>query len=408
MEPVKKIIVSIQFNESEMELGELVSEGRNIYFKYYTDFITKGIEISPLKLKLNKEINKAEAIPFDGLFGVFADSLPDGWGTLLLDKALTAKGIDINNITMLDRLAFVGSNGVGALIYKPEIDQEKYKLFEFELDEIAIAAHQILTGTATEILDELYVLGGSSGGARPKILVGYNPKTQHIIGSEKVLPLGYEHWLIKFPSSADSIDIANIEYAYYKMAIDAGIEMSESKLFKGKSGKVYFGTKRFDRIGNNRLHMHSAAGMMHDNFRLSNLDYGNVMDCAFRLERDIHAYEKILRLAAFNVFAHNRDDHSKNISFLMDENGSWKVAPAYDLTFSSSGHGMHSTMVSGESANPTKFHLLELANYFKIKNASNIIDQVQSVIYNWKVYAKQCNVSTDSKKRIEKVIGKNS
>ena len=408
MEPVKKIIVSIQFNESEMELGELVSEGRNIYFKYYTDFITKGIEISPLKLKLNKEINKAEAIPFDGLFGVFADSLPDGWGTLLLDKALTAKGIDINNITMLDRLAFVGSNGVGALIYKPEIDQEKYKLFEFELDEIAIAAHQILTGTATEILDELYVLGGSSGGARPKILVGYNPKTQHIIGSEKVLPLGYEHWLIKFPSSADSIDIANIEYAYYKMAIDARIEMSESKLFKGKSGKVYFGTKRFDRIGNNRLHMHSAAGMMHDNFRLSNLDYGNVMDCAFRLERDIHAYEKILRLAAFNVFAHNRDDHSKNISFLMDENGSWKVAPAYDLTFSSSGHGMHSTMVSGESANPTKFHLLELANYFKIKNASNIIDQVQSVIYNWKVYAKQCNVSTDSKKRIEKVIGKNS
>jgi serine/threonine-protein kinase HipA len=411
MEPVKKIIVSIQFNESEMELGELVSEGRNIYFKYYTDFITKGIEISPLKLMLNKEINKAEAIPFDGLFGVFADSLPDGWGTLLLDKALTAKGIDINNITMLDRLAFVGSNGVGALIYKPEIDQEKYKAFEFELDEIAIAVNQILTGTATEILDELYVLGGSSGGARPKILVGYNPKTQHIMGNEKVLPLGYEHWLIKFPSSADRPDIANIaniEYAYYKMAIDAGIEMSESKLFKGKSGKVYFGTKRFDRIGNNRLHMHSAAGLMHDNFRLSNLDYGNVMDCAFRLEHDVRAYEKILRLAAFNVFAHNRDDHSKNISFLMDENGSWKVAPAYDLTFSSSGHGMHSTMVSGESANPTKFHLLELANYFKIKNASNIIDQVQSVIYNWKVYAKKCNVSTDSKKRIEKVIGKNS
>jgi serine/threonine-protein kinase HipA len=154
--------------------------------------------------------------------------------------------------------------------------------------------------------------------------------------------------------------------------------------------------------------MHSAAGLMHDNFRLSNLDYGNVMDCAFRLEHDVRAYEKILRLAAFNVFAHNRDDHSKNISFLMDENGSWKVAPAYDLTFSSSGHGMHSTMVSGESANPTKFHLLELANYFKIKNASNIIDQVQSVIYNWKVYAKKCNVSTDSKKRIEKVIGKNS
>jgi serine/threonine-protein kinase HipA len=113
-------------------------------------------------------------------------------------------------------------------------------------------------------------------------------------------------------------------------------------------------------------------------------------------------------LAAFNVFAHNRDDHSKNISFLMDENGKWKIAPAYDLTFSSSSHGMHSTMVSGESANPTKQHLLELANYFKIKNASNIIDQVQEVIYNWKVYANQYNVSFDSKNRIKKIIGKNS
>jgi serine/threonine-protein kinase HipA len=191
------------------------------------------------------------------------------------------------------------------------------------------------------------------------------------------------------------------------MAIDAGIEMSECKLFKGKSGQAYFGTKRFDRIGNNRLHMHSAAGIMHDNFRLSNLDYGNVMDCAFRLERDVRAYEKILRLAAFNVFAHNRDDHSKNISFLMDENGIWKVAPAYDLTFSSSSHGMHSTMVNGESAKPSKLHLLELANYFKIKNASSIIDHVQSVIYDWKVYANQCHVSNDSKNRIEKVIGKN-
>lgn len=154
--------------------------------------------------------------------------------------------------------------------------------------------------------------------------------------------------------------------------------------------------------------MHSAAGMMHDNFRLSNLDYGNVMDCAFLLERDVRAYEKVLRIAAFNVFAHNRDDHSKNISFLMDENGNWKVAPAYDLTFSSSGHGMHSTMVSGESANPTKQQLMELANYFKIKNASAIIDKVQEVIYNWKDYAKQCKVSTDSKNRIQKVIGKKS
>ena len=406
MEHVKKIIVSIQFSKSEIELGELVSEGRNIYFKYYTDFITKGIEISPIKLKVNTAINKADALPFDGLFGVFADSLPDGWGKLLLDRALTAKGIDTSDLTMLDRLAFVGSKGMGALIYKPEIDDGSHKQFEFELDKIAKATQKIISGTATEILDELYILSGSSGGARPKIVVGYNPKTQHIMAAEKDLPIGYEHWLIKFPSSSDKADIANIEFAYYKMALDAGIEMSECKLFKGKSGQVYFGTKRFDRIGNHRLHMHSAAGIMHDNFRFSKLDYGHIMDCAFTLERDVNAYEKILRLAAFNVFAHNRDDHSKNISFLMNDTGHWKVAPAYDLTFSSSAHGMHSTMISGESAHPTKQHLIDLANYFKIKNASYIIDDIQEVIYNWKNYANQCNIRADSKNRIQKVIGK--
>ena len=182
--------------------------------------------------------------------------------------------------------------------------------------------------------------------------------------------------------------------------------MSESKLFKGQSGQAYFGTKRFDRDGNKRLHLHSAAGIMHDNFRLSNIDYGDLMDCAFRLEKDVRAYEKILRLAAFNVFAHNRDDHSKNFAFLMDANGTWKVAPAYDLTFSSSGHGMHSTTVARESKNPTKKHLMELGDYFKIKNVSKIIDEVQAVIFNWKMYADQCEVSTESKNRIEKIIGR--
>ena len=408
MEHIEKIIVSICLNEQEIAVGELVSDAKNIYFKFYTDFIKRGLEISPIKLKLNNLINKADPLPFEGLFGVFADSLPDGWGRLLLDRALTARGVAIDDITVLDRLAYVGSNGMGALTYKPEIKDGEKAEFKVELDEIAKATNQIINGVASNVLDELYQLGGSSGGARPKILVGYNPVSQHLIGIEKILPKDYEHWLIKFPSSYDRPDIANIEYAYYKMALDAGIEMSESKLFKGLSGQAYFGTKRFDREGNKRLHMHSAAGIMHDNFRLSNIDYGDLMDCAFRLEKDVRAYEKILRLAAYNVFAHNRDDHSKNFAFLMDANGIWKVAPAYDLTFSSSGHGMHSTSVARESKNPTKKHLMELGNYFKIKNASKIIDEVQAVIFNWKMYADQCEVSTESKNRIGKIIGRKS
>ncbi|MDZ4703539.1 MAG: type II toxin-antitoxin system HipA family toxin [Saprospiraceae bacterium] len=404
MEHVKKLIISIRFDEAEMELGELVHDSKQIYFKYYPDFIKKGLEISPIKLKLNSAVNQANDAPFEGLFGVFADSLPDGWGRLLLDRALAAKGVSIGEITPLDRLAFVGSNGMGALIYRPEMPIESAGEFEIELDEIANATRLILSGAATDVLDELNKLAGSSGGARPKILVGYDPLTGHLIGNEKVMPLNYEHWLIKFPSSLDAPNIANIEFAYHKMALDAGIEMSESKLFEGKTGLVYFGTKRFDRSGNNRLHLHSAAGMMHDNFRLSTMDYGHLMDCAFTLEKDVRAYEKILRLATFNVFANNRDDHSKNVSFLLDAKGAWKMAPAYDLTFSYSGHGMHSTMVAGESANPSKKHLMELADYFKIKNAETIIDEVRGIVNNWEKYAASCGVSRELKNSIQKVI----
>lgn len=405
MEQVKKIVVSIQFDAEEIEVGELVSDDKLIYFKYNQAFLKRGLEISPIKLKLNADINKANELPFEGLFGVFADSLPDGWGKLLLDRALAARGISISDLSPLDRLAYIGSQGMGALMYRPEIAIDNADQFKIELDEIAKATKQIIAGTATDVLDEIFKLGGSSGGARPKILVGYNPSTQHLIGAEKELPPNYEHWLIKFPASSDNKDIANIEYAYYKMAIDAGIEMSECRLFESKSGNTYFGTKRFDRQGNKRLHLHSAAGMMHDNFRLSTLDYGHLMDCAFQLERDVKAYEKVLRLAAFNVFAHNRDDHSKNFSFLMDASGKWRLAPAYDLTFSYSGHGMHSTMIAGESAKPTRMHLMKLATYFNVKNASTIIEEVQHVVNNWKKYAALYGVKSASKNSIQKVIG---
>ena len=404
MEKIKKILVSLQFREEEISVGELIADNKRIFFKYYSDFIERGLDISPIKLKFNTEIQIANETPFEGIFGVFADSLPDGWGKLLLDKSLAAKGISIGDITILDRLAYVGNNGMGALTYKPEILTESISTFKIELDEISQATQQIIAGTPTEVLDELFQLGGSSGGARPKILVGYNAITQHLISETTILPPGYEHWLIKFPSSQDWADITNIEYAYYKMAIDAGLEMSESKLFQGKSGMVYFGTKRFDRIGNHRLHLHSAAGIMHDNFRLSTLDYGHLMDCAFKLEKDVGAFQKVLRLAAFNVFTHNRDDHSKNCSFLMDANGKWRLAPAYDLTFSYASHGMHSTMVAGESANPSKKQLLELAHYFQVKNGIEIIDGVQHITRQWKSYAKEAGLSKESTNRIHKII----
>ncbi|HWZ22512.1 MAG TPA: type II toxin-antitoxin system HipA family toxin [Cytophagaceae bacterium] len=402
MTAIKKIIVSIHLGGQEIELGELLSEGKRIYFKYYSSFIDRGIEISPFKLKLSDQLHYAKEIPFDGLFGVFADSLPDGWGRLLLDRTLTSRGISIQEITPLDRLSYVGTKGMGALIYRPEMDSDFSESKKIELDSIAQATNHILKGTSSDVLEELFQLGGSSGGARPKILVGYNSTLDQLTHGEEDLPKDYEHWLIKFSASSDRKDSANIEYAYYKMAIDAGIEMNESKLFKSDSGNVYFGTKRFDRVNNKRLHLHSAAGLMHDNFRLSNIDYGDLMDGSFKLENHVRAYENILRMAAFNVFAHNRDDHSKNFSFLMDEIGKWKLAPAYDLTFSTSTHGMHSTMVSGESQNPSKKHLMELVDYFKINKGLEIIQKVQDVTSSWKFYAAQSGVEKES----ESIIGK--
>jgi serine/threonine-protein kinase HipA len=344
--------------------------------------------------------------PFEGLYGVFNDSLPDGWGKLLLDRSLSSKGINIAHVNPLDRLAFVGSNGMGALVYKPEIETDKNTSPILELDIIAREIANVLQGTSSDIIEELIALGGSSGGARPKITVGYNPQTDDLMYGFDVLPQNYEYWLIKFPSFSDNREIANIEFAYHKMALLAGIEMSECKQFKSKSGQVYFGTKRFDRVVHKRLHMHTASGLMHDNFRMSTMDYGHLMDCAFQLEKHVKAYEKILRLAAFNVFAHNRDDHSKNFSFLMNEKGEWHFAPAYDLTFSYSNYGYHSTMVAGESQNPGKEDLLKLARHFGVKNAKTIIEEVQDAIGTWEETAKACGVTKENRDSIQNVLNK--
>ncbi|TLP75647.1 type II toxin-antitoxin system HipA family toxin [Maribacter sp. ACAM166] len=262
--------------------------------------------------------------------------------------------------------------------------------------------NKVLAVTPSDIIEELYNLGDSSVGVRPKILVGYHKENNHLIHGTLELPEGYEHWIVKFPSFNDLQDITQIEYAYYNMALAAGVEMSECKLFEIPSGASYLATKRFDRIHNSRLHLRSASGLLNDNFHYSNIDYGNVMDCAFRHENHVAAYSKVLRLAAFNVYRHNRDDHSKNISFLMNPNGAWKLAPANNLTLSNSMQGMYIAMVAGESKAPRQQYLLELANTFGVKNSETIIEEVKSEIADWEIYAKDSFVSIDSNTLITK------
>lgn len=398
---LERLNVSIWLNGQQQAVGELAARKDKIYFKYHPDFLDLGIEISPYKMRLSPNTLSAES-GFDGLFGVFNDSLPDAWGRLLLDRALRSKGMAPFDINALNRLAFVGNKGFGALTYSPPMDDESNTNHEFDIDELVLDSQKLIQGAPVDLLDELYALGSSSGGARPKVLVGYNSLSNHLLGMVNNLPNGYEHWIIKFPSRYDLPDIANIEFAYAQMAQACGIEMSECRLFEGKSGDPYFGTKRFDREGNQRVHMHSLSGLLHDDFSRSNLDYGHLMNCAFELEKSVKAYRKVLRLAAFNVFAHNRDDHSKNFAFLMNADGSWKLAPAYDLTYSSSSHGEHSTTINQEGRKPGKTQLLQLAEYFGMgRDGSLIIEEVLDCTNQWKHFARKCGVTKNSELIIE-------
>jgi serine/threonine-protein kinase HipA len=398
----KVINVSLQFSKKEIEVGKLILDNRLVHFKYNDEFLTLGLNISPIKLEYNNTIQIAKPDPFHGIFGVFDDSLPDGWGMLLLNRALEKQGLSKNDINILDQLAYIGDSGKGALIYSPAIKNDEKFSDEIDIDRLKTVMDNVYNGTSTEVIEELMFLGGSTGGARPKANVGYNPKTDKLTHGYNSLPDGFEHWIIKFPSSSDPEDIANIEYAYYEMALAAKIEMSECRLLKSKSGKQVFATKRFDRVGNNRVHMHSMAGLSHDNFRMSSIDYGHIIDTAYNLEKNALARKKILRLAAFNIYSHNRDDHSKNFSWLMDDSGTWTLAPAYDLTYSSTAIDEHSTRVAGEGANPGRANIMSLAQTFSISKPSEIIKEVQESLAQWPVIAKQCGVSNASIDLIQK------
>ena len=402
MTSTNQIRAFLNLDNSKSEIGTMVLDKKKIYFKYNQEFIESGLQISPFKLKLSNEILTPTVSHFDGLFGVFSDSIPDGWGKLLLDRKLISQGININQISALDRLTFLDQNSLGAISYEPEFENNFNFSKNIDLDNVSSEIIDIQKGISIDEIEEMFLLGGSSGGARPKIHIGFNPETNEITQGNSELKSGFENWIIKFPASNDLEDISKIEYIYNQMARNAGIEVADFKLFKTKKEKYFFGSKRFDRIGNQKLHLHSVAGLLHDNFRLSTLDYGHIMDCGFNLEKNVQVYDTILRLAAFNVFAHNRDDHSKNFSFLMDKNGTWKIAPAYDLTFSNSSFGFHSTSISGEYKNPKLKHLQALAKHFNVKNSEIIFDSVLNAISHFEVLANEVAVNIETINLIKK------
>lgn len=395
----------IDFGDGVRKVGRMAQRRYEVFFDFDEEFLGAGLDISPLRLPLQAGVQTTRYRPFQGLFGVFGDSLPDGWGRLLLDRALAARGVAHQDLSPLDRLAYVGRTGMGAMVYWPEIEGPQTGGDMLDLALLSAEMTRILEGESSEMLDNLYMMGGSSGGARPKVVVGYDPLGKRVMHGIHDLPDGYEHWLVKFGASTDSKDMAMVEQAYALMARAAGIEMTETALLQGSGGRHFFGTRRFDREGRRRLHMHTAAGLLHADHRFPSLDYDHLMQLCLRLNRDFREAEKLYRLAAFNVLARNRDDHGKNFSWLMDASGHWRFAPAYDLTFSSGPMGEQSTTVMGEGKQPGREHLLQLGEKYSLKNRKAIIEEVLSAVQMWHRFADEAGVTATSRSTVAKALG---
>lgn len=257
--------------------------------------------------------------------------------------------IDPNTVNNLNRLTLVDDNAMGGLTYEP---MQKFETLEpqLDLDKIAKECESILKTDQCDDLDEMFKLGGSSGGARPKILT----------------KIDGEDWIIKFPSSSDDKNEGELEYKYSVCAKDCGLEISESRLFPSNICSGYFGTKRFDRVDNSKIHMVSVSGLLEKTHRLPNLDYNTLMKLTVKLTNSFEEVEKMFRLMCFNVFAHNRDDHSKNFAFLYVD-GNWVLSPAYDLTKSYSINGEHATTINGEGKDPTIADIMSVAKNIGLK-----------------------------------------
>ena len=348
-----------------------LAANHKVVFQYDDSWLEQGFSISPFSLPLENQVFVPTKDYFDGLFGVFADSLPDHWGRLLLKRLLLAHEQNPDKLTVIDRLAIVGKSGMGALTYYPEqsFSEENDNT---DLDELAFQCQKILHTEYSDKLDELYRLGGTSGGARPKIMTTIND----------------EDWIIKFSAHVDGENAGKMEYDYSCCARKCGITMSETKLFPSEVCEGYFGIKRFDRISDisrtKRVHMLTAAALLELDFEQQSLDYHSLMKLTKIITRDNKDdVENMFRRMCFNVFAHNRDDHSKNFTYLYDESAdSWRLSPAYDLTYSNTYYGEHTTTVDGNGRNPGKKELLAVGTMAGMKKelCMDIITEIKSCI----------------------------
>ncbi len=362
MNNYKTLVVSID----DETVGTLaVDAQRIVHFEYAAQWLENGYALNPLSLPLRRGVFSPNSYdPFEGLFGIFSDSLPDGWGRLLVDRLLRKEGLNPAVVDAINRLAIVGSSGMGVLKYEPA-HRIGDPVVGMTLDEIAVECRKMFATNETENLDELFIMGGSSGGARPKVFYHWADKD----------------WIVKFPASMDHPDIGRQEYEYALCARKCGLIVPEVKLFDSTYGDGYFAVQRFDREGGRRIHMASVSALLETSHRIPNLDYDILMQLTMILTKSYKEIEKMYRLMCFNVFAHNRDDHSRNFTFICRD-GEWELSPAYDLTYSNSIGGEHATTVHGNGRNPGLKDLLAVARGIKFdeKAARQIAVEIQEVV----------------------------
>ena len=390
----------------EFPVGVLAGETGRVYFEYDVGFLERGLELSPMRMPAVSGLHEHRNANFGPLPGLFADSLPDGWGLLLMDRHFRSSGLAIEEVSPLDRLAWLGANTMGALTYHPPADAGGDERGAFDLGELCRAAHAVLEGKSAEVLPQLLRAGGSPGGARPKVLVGV--RGDALRSGEADLPDGWDHWMVKFPGRRDDADAGPVEHAYSLMARAAGVEMPETRLFDDGRGGRHFGAARFDRRGNRRFHVHTFAGLIETDFRVPACDYGDLLRAASILTRNQSEVLKAFRLMAFNVLAHNRDDHAKNFAFLLDdESGEWRLAPAYDLTLAPGPGGEHTMTVAGEGRSPGPEHMRRLATVVGIKRrtADEIIGEVRAAVGRWPEFAARSGVGAEAAGRVAERLG---
>ena len=385
-------------------------------FQYDPEFIKDGREISPAVMPLASRRYIFDSLgreTFNGLPGMLSDSLPDSYGNTLIDIWINRNNIDRRDFTPLDRLCYVGKRGIGALEYYPaaetgyEGDIDVNRLSDLASE---VLRHRDDIKLRSSDINELISVGTSAGGARAKAVIAVNGHGD-IRSGQCDIPDGYSHWIIKFdtePDGSEKRGYCRIEHAYHEMAKDCGIDMTECRLLE-TGGKAHFITKRFDRIGNEKVHAQTLCAMAHYDFKVPGKhSYEDVMRLMRHLRMPYTDTEQMFRRMVFNVIMKNCDDHTKNTSFLLRKGGEWRLSPAYDVTYAFDPANYwiqrHQMSVCGKTEGIVRKDLTGFADRENIKNADDIIDTVTSAASEWERYAKLSDVPARSIERIGKAI----